>query len=68
MAVTREEIYATVWSAPMRDVAVSYAVSGSFLTRVRRRMNVPCPPWTLGKSRRRSDTTTTSPSARRTMG
>lgn len=44
MAVTREELYEQVWSKPMRDVASSHCVSGSFLTRVCRRMNVPCPP------------------------
>jgi hypothetical protein len=42
--ISREQLFEQIWSKPMREVAASYGVSGSFLTRVCRRMNVPCPP------------------------
>ncbi len=44
MSITRDELYEQIWSKPMRDVAASHGVSGSFLTKVCRRMNIPCPP------------------------
>lgn len=42
--ITREELYALVWSQPMTKVAASYGVSSSFLARVCTRLNVPRPP------------------------
>lgn len=44
MAVTREQLYKEVWADPMLQVAARHQVSASFLARVCRRMNVPCPP------------------------
>ncbi len=44
MNVTREQLYKEVWTEPMLQVAARYQVSASFLARVCRRMNVPCPP------------------------
>jgi len=42
--VTREALYEEVWAAPMRTVAARHGVSGSFLTRICVRLNVPRPP------------------------
>jgi len=44
MSVSRETLYAEVWAEPLLKVAARHKVSSSFLTRVCRRMNVPCPP------------------------
>jgi hypothetical protein len=44
MSVSREKLYEEVWADPMLKVAARYDVSSSFLARVCRRMNVPCPP------------------------
>jgi len=44
MSVSREKLYEEVWAEPMLKVAARYDVSSSFLARVCRRMNVPCPP------------------------
>lgn len=44
MSVSREKLYKEVWAEPMLKVAARYGVSSSFLARVCRRMNVPCPP------------------------
>lgn len=44
MSVSREKLYEEVWAEPMLKVAARYGVSSSFLARVCRRMNVPCPP------------------------
>lgn len=42
--VTREELYALVWSEPMIKVAERYDVSGTYLARVCTLLNVPRPP------------------------
>jgi hypothetical protein len=42
--MTRETLYEEVWSEPMTAVAARCGVSGSFLTRVCARLNVPRPP------------------------
>jgi ATP-dependent Zn protease len=44
MSVSREKLYQEVWAEPMLKVGAHYGVSSSFLARVCRRMNVPCPP------------------------
>lgn len=44
MTVTREKLYEEVWAEAMIKVAAQYGVSGSFLARVCRDLNVPCPP------------------------
>lgn len=41
--LTREALYALVWSEPMLKVAARYGVSSSYLARVCSRMNVPRP-------------------------
>lgn len=41
--LTREALYALVWSEPMLKVAARYGVSSSYLARVCTRMNVPRP-------------------------
>lgn len=42
--VTREELYALVWSEPMTKVAERYDVSGTYLARICTLLNVPRPP------------------------
>ncbi len=42
--VTREELYALVWSEPMIKVAERYDVSGTYLARVCTLLHVPRPP------------------------
>jgi hypothetical protein len=42
--VTREELYALVWSQPMTTIAKRYDVSSSYLARVCAVLNVPRPP------------------------
>jgi hypothetical protein len=44
MSLSREQLYEEVWAEPMLKVATRYDVSSSFLARICRRMNVPCPP------------------------
>lgn len=44
MLITREQLYQEVWAKPMLAVAQRHRVSGSFLARICRRLNVPCPP------------------------
>ncbi len=44
MPVSREQLHAEVWADPVAEVAKRYSVSGSFLARVCKRLNVPCPP------------------------
>jgi hypothetical protein len=41
--VSREELYDTVWKAPMTKVAEKYGVSSSYLARVCTQLNVPRP-------------------------
>jgi hypothetical protein len=41
--VTREDLYAQVWAAPMLKVAARFGVSSSYTARVCRAMNVPRP-------------------------
>ncbi len=43
MPISREQLYEEVWAEPMLKVAERHEVSSSFLTRVCRRLNVPCP-------------------------
>lgn len=43
MTVTREALYEEVWAEPMVVVAARYEVSGNFLARVCRALNVPHP-------------------------
>lgn len=43
MNVTRGELYALVWAEPMTKVSARFSVSGSYLARVCRQLNVPCP-------------------------
>lgn len=42
--LTREMLYALVWSEPMLKVAARYGVSSSYMARVCTRLNVPRPP------------------------
>jgi hypothetical protein len=42
--VTREELYALVWSEPMIKAAERYDVSGTYLAHVCTVMNIPRPP------------------------
>src|SRR6188768_48497 len=44
MAITREDLYRTVWAAPMLKVARDHGVSPNYLARVCRHLNVPHPP------------------------
>ncbi len=44
MAITREALYAEVWSEPMTAVAARYDVSGNYLARICETLNVPHPP------------------------
>ena len=41
--VTREELYALVWSIPMTKVADQFGVSGSYMARICTFLNVPRP-------------------------
>lgn len=41
--LTREDLYALVWSEPMLKVAARYGVSSSYMARVCTRLNVPRP-------------------------
>lgn len=43
MAITRDELYRAVWAAPMLKVAQKHGVSGNYLARVCRHLNVPHP-------------------------
>jgi hypothetical protein len=61
MSITREKLYEKVWAEPMTVVAARYQVSGNFLARVCRALNVPHPPrgyWAksrVGKAPRRPE-------------
>jgi len=41
--VGREKLYNQVWAEPMSKVAVNYNVSGSYLARICRELNIPTP-------------------------
>ena len=41
--VSREELYRQVWAEPMSKVAATYNVSGSYLARICRELNIPTP-------------------------
>ena len=41
--VSREELYRQVWGEPISKLAVTYDVSGSYLARICRELNVPTP-------------------------
>ncbi|MDA8411946.1 MAG: hypothetical protein M0001_16345 [Treponema sp.] len=41
--VSREELYEKVWSEPISKIAPTYAVSGSYLARMCRDLNIPVP-------------------------
>lgn len=43
MSISREELYTAVWAEPVAKVAARYEVSGSFLARICRDLNVPRP-------------------------
>ncbi len=43
ISVTRDELYELVWSSPMAEVAAKFGVSGSYLTRICKALNVPQP-------------------------
>lgn len=40
----REEVYAAVWSEPVRDAARKFGVSDVMLRKICRKLNVPLPP------------------------
>lgn len=42
--VSREELYALVWSKPMLEIASRFGVSSSYMARVCQHLNVPRPP------------------------
>jgi len=42
--VTREELYALVWAKPMIHLAQEFGITGTGLTNICERLNVPCPP------------------------
>jgi hypothetical protein len=42
--LTREELYARVWSVPMLQLAREFGISDVALGRMCRRRNIPCPP------------------------
>lgn len=44
MIVTREQLHAEIWKQPMGEVAKRYGVSGTFLTRICKQLNIPRPP------------------------
>jgi len=44
MAVSRETLYEQVWGKPMLELGEDYGVSSSYLARICRLLNVPCPP------------------------
>lgn len=44
MTVTREELYAQVWTTPMHHLAARYGISGNGLAKICDRLNVPYPP------------------------
>jgi hypothetical protein len=44
MSVTREKLYAEVWTDPMTTVAERYEVSSNYLARICERLKVPRPP------------------------
>lgn len=44
MKIPREQLYEEVWAEPMLKIAERYGVSSSFMARVCRNLNVPCPP------------------------
>lgn len=43
LPITREALYAKVWTQPMTTLAIEFGVSSSYLARVCSRMNVPRP-------------------------
>lgn len=44
LPVSREKLYEEIWTEPTSKVAARYQVSGSYLTRVCDRLNIPRPP------------------------
>lgn len=44
MAITRDDLFRSVWAAPMLEVAREHGVSANYLARVCRHLNVPHPP------------------------
>lgn len=42
--VTREELYAQVWTTPVDRLAESYGISGRGLSKICARLNIPVPP------------------------
>lgn len=42
--LTREELYARVWSVPLRQLSREFGISDVALGRMCRRRNIPCPP------------------------
>ena len=44
IVVSCEDLYAQVWSTPMRDLATQYGITGTGLAKICARLNVPCPP------------------------
>jgi hypothetical protein len=56
--VTREELYNLVWATPVAVAAEQFGVSGSFLARICRDLDVPRPPrgyWAKLAARRAPD-------------
>jgi len=41
--IHREQLYEQVWSAPVKDVASRYGISGTALAKICRKLNVPVP-------------------------
>jgi hypothetical protein len=42
--LTRQELYARVWSMPLRQLAREFGISDVAIGRMCRRRNIPCPP------------------------
>src|SRR5690349_12925222 len=44
ITVSREDLYAQVWSVPIRELATQFGITGTGFAKICARLNVPCPP------------------------
>ena len=44
IVISRENLYAQVWSTPMRQLADQFGITGTGLAKICARLDVPCPP------------------------
>jgi hypothetical protein len=51
IVITRQDLYAQVWSTPMRALATQYGITGTGLAKICARLDVPCPPRGYGRRR-----------------